>query len=110
MSQPMYVRPTFNKPCSNRRLTLLFRKYVLVTGATGFIGAHVVDQLLSRGLKVRGATRSLAKGDAMIKARPQFASSLDFVQINDFENPGGLDDAVKGVDAVIHVASVSNAI
>ena len=84
-----------------------YREYVLVTGATGFIGAHIVDQLLSRGLKVRGATRSLARGQAMIRARPQFASSLDFVQIDGFENPGGLDDAVKDIDAVIHVASVS---
>lgn len=82
------------------------REYVLVTGATGFIGAHVVDNLLSRGLRVRGATRSLAKGDVMIKARPQHASSLDFVEIDDFASPGRLDDAVKGVDAVIHVASV----
>jgi nucleoside-diphosphate-sugar epimerase len=85
------------------------RKYVLVTGATGFIGAHVVDQLLSRGIKVRGATRSLAKGDAMIQARPQFTSLLDFVEINGFENPGRLDEAVKDIDAVIHAASVREA-
>ncbi|KAH9893108.1 3-beta hydroxysteroid dehydrogenase/isomerase family protein [Xylariomycetidae sp. FL2044] len=80
-------------------------EYVLVTGATGFIGAHVVDQLLSRGLKVRGATRSLAKGDLMKQARPQYATQLDFVLIGDFQSPSGLDDAVKGIDAVIHVAS-----
>ncbi|KAI0385995.1 NAD dependent epimerase/dehydratase [Hypomontagnella monticulosa] len=80
-------------------------KYVLVTGATGFIGAHVVDDLLRRGLKVRGATRSLAKGKAMIEARPQFQGQLDFVQIDDFEKLGVFADAVKDVDAVIHVAS-----
>ncbi|KAK2002135.1 NAD dependent epimerase/dehydratase [Colletotrichum falcatum] len=79
--------------------------YVLVTGATGFIGAHVVDVLLSRGVKVRGATRSLAKGRAMIEARPQSADRLDFVQIQDFENTGVFAEAVKDVDAVIHVAS-----
>ncbi|KAI0145529.1 3-beta hydroxysteroid dehydrogenase/isomerase family protein [Xylariaceae sp. FL1272] len=78
---------------------------VLVTGATGFIGAHVVDHLLSRGLKVRGATRTIAKGSAMIEARPHLASTLEIVEIDDFANPGRLDDAVKGVDAVIHVAS-----
>lgn len=83
-------------------------QYVLVTGATGFIGAHVVDTLLERGIKVRGATRSLAKGEAMKKARPQHAEKLDFVQIEDFEKPGGLVEAVKGVDGVIHVASVSD--
>lgn len=77
-----------------------------MTGATGFIGAHVVDVLLSRGIRVRGATRSLAKGDAMIKARPQYADKLDFVQIEDFEKLGVFDEAVKDVDGVIHVASV----
>lgn len=82
-------------------------QYVLVTGATGFIGAHVVDTLLERGIKVRGATRSPAKGESMIKARPQYKGKLEFVQIDDFEKPGGLVDAVKGVDGVIHVASVS---
>ncbi|KAJ4253827.1 hypothetical protein NW762_010222 [Fusarium torreyae] len=80
-------------------------KFVLVTGATGFIGAHVVDVLLARGIKVRGATRSLDKGREMIKARPKHSANLEFVQIQDFENPGGLAEAVKGVDGVIHVAS-----
>lgn len=92
---------------NKRKLTThLSRNYVLVTGATGFIGAHVVDQLLSRGLKVRGATRSMAKGNLMIQARPKYADRLDFVEVDDFEKPGRLHDAVKGVDAVIHVASV----
>jgi hypothetical protein len=55
---------------------------------------------------VRGATRSMAKGEYMLEARPQFASQLDFVQIQDFEQTGVFDEAVKDVDAVIHVASV----
>ncbi|CAK7200585.1 hypothetical protein SEUCBS139899_003283 [Sporothrix eucalyptigena] len=80
-------------------------QYVLVTGATGFIGAHVVDSLLAKGLRVRGATRSPAKGEAMRAARPQHTDSLDFVQIADFSEPNSLSDAVQGVDAVIHVAS-----
>ena len=78
-----------------------------MTGATGFIGAHIVDCLLSRGLTVRGATRSLGKGQAMIDARSQHASRLSFVQMADFENPGDLSEALNGVDAVIHTASVS---
>ncbi|CEN62928.1 Putative 3-beta hydroxysteroid dehydrogenase/isomerase family protein (AFU_orthologue; AFUA_3G02250) [Aspergillus calidoustus] len=80
-------------------------KTVLVTGATGFIGAHIVDALLARGLRVRGATRSPAKGAAMLTARPQQKDRLEFVQIDDFERPGGLEEAVRGVDGVIHTAS-----
>ncbi|TDZ20117.1 putative uncharacterized oxidoreductase [Colletotrichum orbiculare MAFF 240422] len=81
-------------------------KHVLVTGATGFIGAHVVDELLRRGIRVRGATRTVAKGQAMIKARPQYADQLDFVQVDDFENPNVFKDSLGGgIDGVIHVAS-----
>jgi len=87
-------------------LTYYFNRYVLVTGATGFIGAHVVDVLLHRGLKVRGATRSKKKAQAMLDARPNHSTKLDFVQIQDFERTGVFDGAVKDVDAVIHVASV----
>lgn len=90
----------------------MVRQYVLVTGATGFIGAHIVDQLLSRGIRVRGTTRSIAKGEAMMKARPQHTGKLDFVQINDFDRVNNneqlslFDEAVKGVDGIIHTASV----
>lgn len=66
-----------------------------------------MDCLLNRGLTVRGATRSLGKGQTMIDARSQHASRLSFVQIADFENPGDLSEALNGVDAVIHTASVS---
>jgi uncharacterized protein YbjT (DUF2867 family) len=83
-------------------------KFVLVTGATGFIGAHIVDALLARGIRVRGATRSLAKADAMLQMRKHHADLLEFVQIEDFENPGGLVEAVKNVDGIVHTASVSD--
>jgi NAD(P)-dependent dehydrogenase (short-subunit alcohol dehydrogenase family) len=98
------VRPAF--PSLYLSTTLTIHSYVLVTGATGFIGAHIVDNLLARGLKVRGATRSPSKAQSMLSARPNYTSKLDFVIIRDFEQTGVFDDAVQGIDAVIHVASV----
>jgi hypothetical protein len=41
----------------------------------------------------------------MLAARPTY-TKLDFVTIQDFEQTGVFDGAVKDVDAVIHVASV----
>ncbi|KAF2438528.1 NAD dependent epimerase/dehydratase [Karstenula rhodostoma CBS 690.94] len=79
--------------------------YILVTGATGFIGAHVVDELLRRGHRVRAATRSLPKGELMKISRPQYAARLDIVQVRDFSASASFTDAVQGVDGIIHVAS-----
>jgi len=79
-----------------------------VTGATGFIGAHVVDNLLSRGIKVRGTARSARKAEQMLAARAKYSSQLDFVYIEDIGKLGAFDEAVKDVDAVIHVASPLN--
>ena len=80
----------------------------MVTGATGFIGAHVVDNLLARGFSVRGATRSAQKGEQMKAARPQYSSKLDFVVVEDFTKTDVFESVMDGIDAVIHVASVSN--
>ncbi|KAK6519461.1 hypothetical protein TWF281_003295 [Arthrobotrys megalospora] len=88
--------------------------YILTTGATGFIGAHVVSQLLSKGIRVRGTYRSQKKVDAM---RAHFRSLygdkvdglLDFVYTGDLAAPGCFDEALKGgIDVVVHCASPLN--
>lgn len=66
-----------------------------ITGATGFVGSHLVDQALAAGHQVRAMTR-----------RDQPArSGLTWVPGN-LSGPGAL---VEGADAVIHVAGIVNA-
>lgn len=80
-------------------------RYVLVTGTTGLIGAHVLDELLQRGHRVRGVTRSAAKAEQMLQARSQYRNRLDFVTIEDLLSPDAFKEAVKEIDGIIHCAS-----
>ncbi|CDK24811.1 unnamed protein product [Kuraishia capsulata CBS 1993] len=84
-------------------------KKVLVTGGTGFIGAHIVDNLLGLGITVRLATRSMAKAEEFIAQRQKFADRIEPFQIEDFcsssDQPNPFLEAVKGCDGIIHAAS-----
>ena len=70
---------------------------ILVTGASGFIASHIVEQLLAKGHQVRGTVRSIKKATA---ARP----NLELVEA-DLMKPASLDAAAKGCTHVIHAAS-----
>ncbi|KAJ3723305.1 hypothetical protein C8R42DRAFT_665855 [Lentinula raphanica] len=72
---------------------------VFVTGATGFIGSHVVTQLLAKGYRVRAAARSAPK---LQKIFPN-ASNLEIVEIPTLTSD--YTESLKGVDAVIHMAA-----
>ncbi len=72
---------------------------VLVTGATGFIGAHVVDQLLAHGHAVRALVRPASDVSGL-------GAAVEVVR-------GELADAraaLEGVEGLIHLAGVSGRI
>jgi dihydroflavonol-4-reductase len=81
---------------------------VLVTGGSGFIGAHCILQLLSAGYRVRTTVRSLTREPdvrAMLKvggAEP--GGALSFAAA-DLMSDDGWAPAVAGCDFVLHVAS-----
>lgn len=76
-----------------------------VTGATGFIGGHLVERLMARGFAVRGTVRDLESADTSVLRRlPHARERLDLVEA-DLLEPGSFDDAVVGCDTVFHVAS-----
>lgn len=79
---------------------------VCVTGATGFLGSHVVRDLLAHGYRVRAAVR--APGDADRNRHLtslEGGSGLSFVAA-DLEDPETFGPAFAGCDHVIHTASV----
>jgi dihydroflavonol-4-reductase len=68
---------------------------ILVTGATGFVGSHIVDHLLEAGERVRVLVRSTSNL-RWLEGKP-----LERVQA-DLRDPGDLRAAVDGARAVFH--------
>jgi len=81
---------------------------VLVTGGSGFVGAHVILQLVRAGHQVRTTVRNLNRESAvraMLKAGGEEpGDGLSFVAAA-LESDSGWREAVAGCDYVMHVAS-----
>ncbi|MBO9534042.1 MAG: aldehyde reductase [Solirubrobacteraceae bacterium] len=80
---------------------------VLVTGGSGFVGAHCIVALLNAGYRVRTTVRTLAREDevrAMVKVGGADPSGVEFA-VADLEEDAGWAEAVAGARYVLHVAS-----
>jgi len=81
---------------------------VLVTGGSGFIGAHCILQLLGAGHRVRTTVRSLKREvdvRAMLRAGgAEPGAALSFAAA-DLMSDAGWPEAAAGCDFVLHVAS-----
>lgn len=81
---------------------------VLVTGGSGFVGAHCIVSLLGAGYRVRTTVRSLAREAevrAMVKAGGAEAREALSFAAADLTSDAGWPEAVAGCDFVLHVAS-----
>lgn len=81
-------------------------KVFLVTGGAGFIGSHVCDALLAAGAQVR-CIDNLATGKESNIAHLRPRNDFRFIQA-DICNAADLNAAVKGVDAVVHLAALGS--
>ncbi len=80
---------------------------VIVTGGTGYIGSHVVKQLLEKGYNVRLTARDKSKTykyEHLQKIADENPGSLEVYEA-DLLKEGSFDEAAKGSDAIIHMAS-----
>lgn len=80
---------------------------VLVTGADGFIGSHLVENLVKRGEKVKAfvyynSFNSWGWLDALPK---DIQREVDIVS-GDIRDPNGVRMSVKGVDMIYHLAAL----
>ena len=80
---------------------------VLVTGAGGFIGSHLVERLVRDGAKVRALVRYNSRNDwGLLEVLPK--EVLDEVEVlaGDIQDPFFVEKAVAGCDTVFHLSSL----
>ncbi|BCB96341.1 NAD-dependent dehydratase [Dissulfurispira thermophila] len=85
----------------------LKNKKVLVTGACGFIGSHLVERLLEEGCNVRAFVFYNSFNHwGWLDSFPK--EKLDKIEIfaGDIRDPNGVREAVKDVDMVFHLAAL----
>ncbi len=82
-------------------------KKVLVTGADGFIGSHLVEELINKGCQIRAfvyynSFNSWGWLDTFPKDK------LDMIDIfaGDIRDPNGVRKAIQGIDIVFHLAAL----
>lgn len=80
-------------------------KKILITGGAGFVGSHLADRLLASGYEVRALDCLLPQvhGEAMV--RPEYLSEEVELVVGDMRDAHVVQQALKGIDAVYHLAA-----
>ena len=83
------------------------QKKVLVTGAGGFIGSHLVEQLGGHGAQVRAFVRYNSRGDAGLlrMLSPEMRAKLQIIS-GDLRDGPAIQDAVDGCEYVFHLGAL----
>jgi len=80
---------------------------VLVTGATGYIGLHCIQQLLNQGYAVNGSVRSPERKEEVFEALQKHNTPTENLNLFTFNltEDDGWDEGMEGCDYLLHVAS-----
>src|SRR5260221_6225870 len=74
---------------------------ILVTGATGYIGRHLVARLVAQGERPRCLVRNISRAANILPA-----GKIEFVK-GDTTSPATLETAVQGIDTIVHTAFIT---
>lgn len=80
---------------------------VLVTGADGFIGSHLVEELVKKGYNVKTFVyyNSFNTWGWLDTVSRDIMKNVEIFQ-GDIRDPNGVEEAMKDVDAVFHLAAL----
>ena len=76
------------------------RPRLLITGASGFLGSHIVDLALEQAYPVR----VIARPSSQLAYLESFGSNIE-IHIGDFQDEDFLEQAMQDIDVVIHSAA-----
>jgi len=80
---------------------------VLVTGAGGFIGSHLTEELIRQGEEVRALVRYNSRDDrGLLEELPKDIQSQMEVISGDLKDPDGVRKAVKGCRKIFHLGAL----
>jgi hypothetical protein len=97
------VSHSFTHPDHNMPLDL---GTVLVTGATGLVGSHIVVALCKRGFKVNATSRTEARAKAWSVTHPEFP--VNWFVVKDQKKVGVYDEAMVGCVGAVQAAGPFN--
>ena len=75
------------------------RPLIALTGATGFIGRHLLRDLPTRGYRIR----------VLLRRPTELPPEADGAVVGDLARPSNMAEALRGVDTVIHSAGLAHA-
>ena len=86
---------------------MIFNKKVLVTGADGFIGSHLVQLLVSSGAEVRAFVyyNSFNSYGWLDTLPPPFVDSIEVI-LGDIRDTHCVTEAMRGAEVVFHLAAL----
>jgi NAD dependent epimerase/dehydratase len=80
---------------------------VLVTGAGGFIGSHLTEELVKQGEEVRALVRYNSRDErGLLQVLPREVQNQFEVFPGDLKDPDGVKKAVKGCTKVFHLGAL----
>jgi dTDP-L-rhamnose 4-epimerase len=79
---------------------------ILITGGAGFIGSHLADDLLERGYRVRALDNLSPQVHGPDAERPDYLNAEVDLVVGDVRDPQAVRRALRGVDAVYHLAAM----